>query len=322
MTTKQLTPERFADAFARMLLVRRFEETVWDLYRRGEMPGLAHLSIGQEAVAVGVCSALEPNDYIVSTHRGHGHCIAKGTHPNALMSEMLGRSDGICRGRGGTMHFADIEHYNVGAMGIVGAGVGVGGGLALACALREDGQLAVAFCGDGAINEGIVYETLNLAAIWRLPLIVVCENNQYGEYTAASSVSAGVSLSARAAAMDIATAGVDGMDIAEVFSATANAAAHARSGQGPVFLECETYRFSGHHVGDLERYRTKEEVEQWRLRDPIERAAAHLRANGVEESSLDQARAAADESVTAAVEFARASALPAPEEIGKYVYVD
>jgi TPP-dependent pyruvate/acetoin dehydrogenase alpha subunit len=316
-----MTPEQLLAAFGRMLTVRRFEETVWDLYRRGEMPGLAHLSIGQEAVAVGVCFALEDDDYIVSTHRGHGHCIAKGTSPKALMAEMLGKSDGICRGRGGTMHFADIEHHNVGAMGIVGAGVGLGGGLALACAMHESGQIAAAFCGDGAINEGVMYETLNLAAIWRLPLIVVCENNQYGEYTAARAVTAGGRLSARAEAMGVATAEVDGMDVADVYRATAAAAAHARSGEGPVFLECETYRFSGHHVGDLERYRTKDEVEFWRQRDPIENAAEQLRALGVADSELENADAAALARVAEAVEFARASAFPEPSELMDYVYV-
>jgi pyruvate dehydrogenase E1 component alpha subunit len=219
------------------------------------------------------------------------------------------------------MHFADIAHHNIGAMGIVGAGVGLGAGVALACALRNSGQLVAAFCGDGAINEGVVYETLNLAAIWRLPLIVVCENNQYGEYTAGPSVTAGARLGARAEAMEISTAEVDGMDVAAVHSAVADAAARVRAGNGPVFLECETYRFSGHHVGDQERYRTKDEVERWRERDPIERAATRLRELGVTEPELEQIRGAAEERIAEAVRFARASSLPEPAELGEYVYV-
>jgi acetoin:2,6-dichlorophenolindophenol oxidoreductase subunit alpha len=317
-----LTAEQLLGAFSKMVTIRAFEETVWDLYRRGEMPGLAHLSIGQEAVAVGVCSAIRDDDYIVSTHRGHGHCIAKGTDLDFLMAEMLGKETGVCRGRGGTMHFADLAHHNIGAMGIVGAGVGLGCGLALSCAMAGNGRVVAAFCGDGAMNEGIVYETMNLAAVWRLPLIIVCEHNQYGEYTAAKSVTAGSRFAARAEAMGISVADVDGMSVSEVNEATKRAVAGARSGEGPFFLECETYRFSGHHVGDLERYRTKEEVATWRERDPIEQAALELERLAVADSELEAVRVQAAALVEAAVAFARNSSFPDPLELDAYVYAD
>jgi acetoin:2,6-dichlorophenolindophenol oxidoreductase subunit alpha len=315
-----LTTEELLSAFSTMVTIRLFEETVWDLYRRGEMPGLAHLSIGQEAVPAGVCGALTGHDYIVSTHRGHGHCIAKGTNLDALMAEMLGKADGICQGRGGTMHFADIAHGNVGAMGIVGAGVGLGAGLALSCALTENGRVVAAFCGDGAMNEGIVYETMNLAAIWQLPLLIICENNQYGEYTSGVSVTAGPGFVARAEAMGIPGWQIDGMSVRAVNEATAAAAARARAGRGPALLECETYRYSGHHVGDLERYRTKDEVTLWRERDPLQQAALELKALGVAESELEHARATSSATVEAAVAFARTSPFPSPEEVEDFVY--
>jgi len=305
-----------------MVTIRTFEETVWDLYRRGEMPGLAHLSIGQEAVPVGVCFALRDDDYIVSTHRGHGHCIAKGTNLDLLMAEMLGKERGVCRGRGGTMHFADLAHHNIGAMGIVGAGVGLGCGIALSCAMASNGRIAVAFCGDGAMNEGIVYETMNLAAVWRLPLIIICEHNQYGEYTAADNVTAGGRFAPRAEAMDISSAEVDGMNVAEVSEAATRAVARARAGEGPSFLECETYRFSGHHVGDLERYRTKEEVATWRQRDPIEQAARELQRVGIAGNELDDIRVRVAAEVETAVSFARGSSFPDPSEVEAYVYAD
>jgi len=315
-----MTREEQCRLFATMTAIRRFEETVWDLYRRGEMPGLAHLSIGQEAVAAGVCSALRNDDYIVSTHRGHGHCIAKGTALDVLMAEMLGKQTGVCKGRGGTMHFADLSHGNVGAMGIVGAGVGLGAGLALACALGPGDRVAVSFCGDGAMNEGVVFEAMNLAAVWRLPYVIVCENNQYGEYTAAASVSAGDRLSARAEAFGIPTQNVDGMDVVAVHGATAAAVARARNGGGPSFIECEAYRFSGHHVGDLEKYRTRDEVTAWRQRDPIDRLAGELAEQGASEAELDAIRADAEDRVAAAVAFARESAFPDPRDIEEHVY--
>jgi pyruvate dehydrogenase E1 component alpha subunit len=220
------------------------------------------------------------------------------------------------------MHFADLKHGNVGAMGIVGAGVGLGAGVALSLLLRKEPRVVAAFCGDGAMNEGVVFEAMNLAAVWQLPLIVVCENNQYGEYTAGRSVSAGEGLSPRAAAFGIPTASVDGMNVEAVWNATTAAAARARAGQGPTFLECETYRYSGHHVGDLEKYRTKEEVETWRQRDPIDHAASALRSLGLQDAELDAINSEAEASVATAVAFARSSPFPDPSELEHNVYVN
>ena len=321
---KKLSTEQLLHALSRMATIRRFEETVFEIYRRGEMPGFAHLSVGQEAVAVGVCGALREDDYIVSSHRGHGHCIAKGTSVNALMAEMLGKSDGICRGRGGTMHFADIAHGNIGALGIVGAGIGLGVGLALSCAMSGNGRVVVSFFGDGAMNEGLAYEAMNLAAIWQVPLVFACENNLYGEYTPMADITAGPGLTARAEAMGIPAVKVDGMDVTAIHQATAAAAERARNGGGPVFIEFETYRFAGHHIGDppTEGYRTKAEVAEWRKRDPIELASAKLRQRGVSEAELDAVRAASAVEVADALDFARNSALPDPKEVEDFVYAN
>jgi acetoin:2,6-dichlorophenolindophenol oxidoreductase subunit alpha len=303
-----------------MLQVRRFEEAVWDVYRRGLMPGLAHLGIGQEAVAIGVTSLLGDRDYIVSTHRGHGHCIGKGARLDRMMAELLGKVDGYCRGRGGTMHVADIEHRNLGAVAIVGAGFGMGVGVALACKRLEPGQVAVAFIGEGAMNEGITAEAMNLAALWEVPVVFVCENNQYGEYTPAARVTAG-SLSARAAPYGIAAFEGDGMDIRAVRRVAASALEHTRSTSTASFVEFETYRYSGHHVGDQERYRTKQQVEAWRSRDPIDRLAGQLIAEGaLTEDVLAQLRQRVAADVEQALEFAKASPFPDPSDVEAHVY--
>ena len=318
-----MAADELLHAFSQMTTIRRFEDTVWEIYRRGEMPGFAHLSVGQEAVAVGVCGALRPDDYIVSTHRGHGHCIAKGTSLNALMAEMLGKVDGVCRGRGGTMHFADIAHGNIGAMGIVGAGIGLAGGLALSCKMKGEGRVVAGFCGDGAMNEGIAYEAMNLASLWALPLVLACENNQYGEYTSARNVTAGKGLTARAEAMGIAAVRVDGMDVSQVRRATDAAVTRARDGHGPSFLEFDTYRFAAHHIGDASltlSYRTKEEIERWRERDPLEVAARELRSGGLSDAQLEDVRMVAAAEVETALEFARNSVFPDPKEVEELVY--
>jgi pyruvate dehydrogenase E1 component alpha subunit len=309
------------DMYRRMLTIRRFEETVRQLYLRGEMPGLAHLSIGQEAVAVGSCFALGPTDYIVSTHRGHGHCIAKGADLQRMMAEMLGRETGYCRGKGGTMHIADMEHYNIGATGIVGGGVGLATGAALGLQLQRNDRVCLGFFGEGAANQGIVLECFNLAALWRLPVVYVCENNQYGEYTASQTVTAGDRLADRAKPFGIPSAFVDGMDVLAVHAAVADAVARARGGLGPTLIECETYRFHGHHVGDVGKYRTLEEVDRWRQRDSIERLAGHLTDRGV---ANDAWQVAVDREVAAAledaVEFARSSPFPEPDQLDEDVY--
>ena len=307
------------EALRLMLLIRRFEETVFDVYRRGIMPGLAHLSIGQEAVAVGTCTTLGGDDYIVSTHRGHGHCLAKGARPDRMMAEILGRSTGYCRGRGGTMHIADMEHANFGATAIVGASFGLGTGIGLACKRLGQGRVVVAFTGDGAMNEGVTGEAMNLAAIWRLPVIFVCENNQYGEYTASTRMTAG-SLTARAEAFGVPARQADGMCVREVRKVTREAVEVAREGGGPSFVEFETYRYVGHHAGDQQRYRTKAEIATWRERDPVDRLVQQLVAERVlDQGRPETMRAEVAGEIDRALQFAMDSPYPEPSEVEELV---
>jgi pyruvate dehydrogenase E1 component alpha subunit len=307
--------------YRRMVMIRCFEEAVRQIYLRGEMPGLAHLSIGQEAVAVGSCFALREDDYIVSNHRGHGHCIAKGAQLTRMMAEMLGKVTGYCRGKGGTMHIADFEHHNVGATGIVGGGVGLATGVALALQLQDTDRVCLGFFGDGASNQGIVHESFNMAAIWRLPVVYICENNQYGEYTAGRSVTAGAHIADRARPFGIPEVCVDGMDALAVHEAVSAAVARARRGDGPSMIECETYRMYGHHAGDPGKYRTQDEVERWRQRDPIELLGAQLSEHRMLDAvARAELLAAVTAEVDAALEFARASAFPNPAELDQHVY--
>lgn len=266
------------EMYRRMVTIRRFEETVADIYSRGIMVGLAHLYIGQEAVAVGVCSALRHDDLITSTHRGHGHLIAKGADLRRMFAEILGKRDGYNKGKGGSMHIADISLGILGANGIVGGGLGIATGAALSASIRETAQAAVAFFGDGAVNAGILYETMNLAALWRLPVIYVCENNQYGEYTQIDDATAGA-ITARAEAMNISATQVDGNDVVAVYHKTHEAVAQARANGGPSFIECLTYRQRGHHMGDTGKtyaYRTESEISQWMGKDPMVRFRSYL----------------------------------------------
>src|SRR5215469_11505633 len=266
------------ELYRRMLLIRHFEERVDELYRAAKMPGLAHLYIGEEAVAVGVCTALRDDDYITSTHRGHGHCLAKGASVDRMFAELLGKEAGYCRGKGGSMHIADQERGNLGANAIVGGSAGIATGAAMSASRRGSGQVAVCFFGDGALGQGLLYETMNMASLWRLPVIYVCENNLYNEYTHYLETTAG-DLMARPRAFGIETAEVDGQDVMAVQAAAAAAVARARAGQGPSFLLCHTYRHRGHHVGDVDRsyYRSREEEDSWlRDRDPIALLAARL----------------------------------------------
>jgi pyruvate dehydrogenase E1 component alpha subunit len=248
------------ELYRRMVLIRRFEERVDDLYRAARMPGLAHLYIGEEAVAVGVCAALRTDDCITSTHRGHGHCLAKGASVELMFAELLGKEAGYNRGKGGSMHIADQERGNLGANAIVGGGAGIATGAALSAKKRGTDQVAVCFFGEGALGQGILYEVMNMASLWKLPVVYVCENNQYNEYTHYRETTAG-GVAARAEAFGIPAAEVDGQDVLAVRDAAREAVAHARRGEGPSMLVCHTYRFRGHHVGDIDRsyYRSKEE---------------------------------------------------------------
>ena len=311
---------RFYEAMVR---IRLFEEQVEQLYEEQEIPGISHLSIGQEAVAVGICEALEPGDYITSTHRGHGHCLAKGADPGRMFAELLGRSDGYCRGKGGSMHIADPTSGNLGANAIVGGSLAIAAGAALSAKVRRSGQVAAAFMGDGALNEGLLLESMNMASLWRLPVVYVCENNQYGEYTSLRRATAG-ELPARGEAFGIPSSSVDGMDVVAVHAVAREAVARARLGGGPSFLICETYRFRGHGTSDRNRpYRTPAEEEEWLRKDAIERLRRMLlQGHGVEEAELESIRRELEREIGEAVEFARRSPPPDPQEVSRHVYAD
>src|SRR5579871_805439 len=238
--------------YRRMVSIRLFEEQVNELYTRALMPGLAHLYIGEEAVAVGICETLRSDDYITSTHRGHGHCLAKGAAPDRMFAELLGKEAGYCRGKGGSMHIADPATGNLGANAIVAGSVGIATGAAFSAKHLNNGAVAVCFFGEGALGQGVLYEVMNLAQLWRLPVIYVCENNLYNEYTHFSETTAGDILT-RATAFGIHAESVDGQDVRAVYAAASQLVKHAREGEGPSFLQADTYRYSGHHVGDINR---------------------------------------------------------------------
>src|SRR5690242_20923963 len=261
-----------------MVRIRLFEEQVNDLYTRALMPGLAHLYIGEEAVAVGVCEALQSDDYITSTHRGHGHCLAKGASPDLMFAELLGKEAGYCKGKGGSMHIADPATGNLGANAIVGGSAGIATGAAFAAKRLGNGRVAVCFFGEGALGQGVLYEVMNLAQLFHLPVIYVCENNLYTEYTHFSETTAG-DIPMRAAAFGLQAESVDGQDVRAVHAVASRLVERARRGDGPSFLVCNTYRYTGHHVGDINReyYRSKEEEKHWKTnRDPIKMLADWL----------------------------------------------
>ena len=263
--------DQWLHIYEQMLKIRIFEEHVNDLYKSAKMPGLAHLYSGEEAVAVGVCESLRRDDYITSTHRGHGHCLAKGASINRMFAELLGKEAGYCRGKGGSMHIADQDTGNLGANAIVAGSTAIATGAAMSSKMRGSDQVAVCFFGDGALGQGLLYESMNMASLWKLPVIYVCENNLYGEYTHFSETVAG-EISARAKAFGMLTEEVDGQDVRMVYATTKRLVERARQGDGPAFLVCNTYRYYGHHVGDISRsyYRAKEEEQKWMTqRDPL-----------------------------------------------------
>ena len=309
--------------YRRMLAIRAFEMRVNDLYTRALMPGLAHLYIGQEAVAVGVCEALETTDYITSTHRGHGHCLAKGASPGRMFAELLGKKAGYCKGKGGSMHIADPDTGNLGANAIVCGSAGIATGAAFAAKRLGTGRVAVCFFGEGALGQGVLYEEMNLAQLFLLPVIYVCENNLYNEYTHYTETTAGDIL-ARAAAFALETAGVDGQDVRGVYGAAHRLVERARQGGGPAFLLCNTYRYHGHYVGDVSReyYRSKQEEQSWKTeRDPISNMGAWLMAQELAgAATLEGWRAELESEMNAAVEFATAAPYPSPSEAAQDVY--
>jgi pyruvate dehydrogenase E1 component alpha subunit len=310
-----------AAALGTMWRIRRFEEAVDELFARGLMHGTMHLSIGQEASATGTCAALRPTDRITSTHRGHGHCIAKGADLTRMMAELLAKETGYCRGRGGSMHIADTATGNLGANGIVAGGIPIAAGAALAARMRGTDEVVVSFFGDGAVNEGAFHEAANLAAIWDLPLILLCENNRYGMSFSTERAFAIEHLADRAAGYGIPGVTVDGNDVEAVHEAVAAAVARARAGAGPTFVECETYRWKGHSKSDKNLYRTRDEIAEWQARDPIARFEATVTGRGVLHADrVDAIRAEAAEAVRAAVREARSAPDADPADMLDAVY--
>ena len=311
------------EMYRAMTTIRLFEEHVNDLYRGAKMPGLAHLYIGEEAVAVGVCSALRRDDYITSTHRGHGHCLAKGADVALMFAELLGKEAGYCKGKGGSMHIADHANGNLGANAIVGGSTGIATGAAFSAKQRGTDQVAVCFFGDGALGQGILYEVMNMASLWSLPVVYVCENNLYNEYTHYLEVTAG-SILDRPRAFGINAVEVDGQDVRAVHAATEELVARARRGEGPSFLLCNTYRQHGHHVGDVDRayYRSKAEEQEWQgERDPIALFGSwlveHALADAEELAALE---AEALREIESGLEFALAAPFPEPDEVTDDVF--
>lgn len=308
--------------YRHLLLIRHFEEQVRELRQSGAMQGSIHLYVGQEAVATGVCGNLTRDDYITSTHRGHGHCIAKGVDVARMMAELYGRTTGTNRGKGGSMHIADTSVGMLGATGIVGSGGPLAMGAAIAAKQRGKGQVSVAFFGDGAMGQGLVYECLNMAAIWKLPMIFVLENNGYAESTPVEYSLSTAELTDRVKPFGVPAVKVDGQDVFEVYAATGEAVERARSGGGPSFLECKTYRYYGHFFGDDPlRYRLREEEEYYRGRDCIDRATqALLEAGALSAADLDRVEAEVRARIADAVKFAEESPLPDLSELEKDVY--
>lgn len=314
---------RWLRAYRQMVRIRLFEEQVNELYTRALMPGLAHLYSGQEAVAVGICEALNVDDYITSTHRGHGHCLAKGATPDRMFAELLGKKAGYCKGKGGSMHIADPATGNLGANAIVGGSVGIATGAAFAAKRLGNGRVAVCFFGEGALGQGSLYEVMNLSQLWKLPVIYVCENNMYNEYTHFSETTAGTILG-RAGAFGLEAASVDGQDLRAINEVASRLIQRARTGGGPAFLQADTYRYSGHHVGDINReyYRSKQEEQHWKTeRDPIKLHTNWLLAqNYADGATLEAITAEARSEMEAAVKFAIASPYPGVDEVEQDVY--
>jgi len=321
--TADLPKAKLMELFRSMSTIRAFEEQVSNLAMAGIVPGLVHLYSGQEAVASGVCAALEPTDYIASHHRGHGHCVAKGGDIDRLFAEILGKREGYGLGRGGSMHIFDPEHRNLGTNGIVGGSVPVATGAALNAKLNKTGEIAVSFFGDGVLNGGILFETMNMAAIWSLPVVYICENNGYGEFTETDTVTAGSPYTARGEAFGIPSEYIDGMDVLAVHDAVDKAVVRARAGKGPSFLICNTYRYSGHHVGDKQEYKADAERKLWLARDPIRRLAGELVAMKVAtQKEIDAVTEVAKAEVKAAAERAKTLTESGPQDLEAYVYAE
>ena len=317
----RLPVDALREALRKMRLIRQFEEGAEQAYMRGLIHGTMHLSIGQEASAMGICAALQARDKITSTHRGHGHCIAKGADPKLMFAEFFGKETGYCRGRGGSMHIADVSQGNLGANGIVGGGLPIAVGAALALKQQRRDDVVVCFFGDGASNQGAFHEALNMAAIWKLAVIFVCENNKYGMSTSTEQSMSVKNVADRGPAYAIPSVIVDGNVFSEVAGAAFTAVARGRAGEGPTLIESKTYRIRGHSRSDRNRYRTKDEIEQWSLRDPIVQFEKELQDFGLltEEDAISMTRQVEQE-IAAGIDFAQRSPAPKLEDLLRDVY--
>ena len=314
-------PDELIEALRQMYLIRRFEEKAEECYMRGLIHGTMHLSIGQEASAVGACMSLTDSDKITSTHRGHGHCIAKGAEVSKMFAEFFGKETGYCRGRGGSMHIANVEKGNLGANGIVGGGIPIAVGAALAAKHLGTNAITVCFFGDGANNEGAFHEALNIASVWKLPVVFVCENNKYGMSTSTERSTAVKQIATRALAYDMPGNTVDGNDFSAVAEAVDRAASRARAGDGPSLIESLTYRWRGHSRSDRNRYRTKEEITAWQEKDPILRMSNMLTEHGIVDAErIMEIESEVEQIIEAAITFAMESPDPVQADATKYVY--
>ncbi len=318
---RNLTPETLRESLRKMYLIRKFEEGAEDSYTRGLIHGTMHLSIGQEASAVGACVGLSDSDKITSTHRGHGHCVAKGADMGRMFAEFFGKETGYCRGRGGSMHIADVEKGNLGANGIVGGGLPIAVGAALSAKRLNTGAVTVCFFGDGANNEGAFHEALNMASVWKLPVVFFCENNRYGMSTSTERSTAVKQIADRAAGYSMPGVTVDGNDFSAVAEVMATATERAKAGNGPSLIESMTYRWRGHSKSDRNRYRTKEEIADWMDRDPIPRMAEMLIAHGIMDAQgVAEMESEADRTIAQAIEFAASSPAPNLADLTRDVY--
>jgi pyruvate dehydrogenase E1 component alpha subunit len=316
-----LSRERLLWIYDRMRLIREFENQLHSDFAAGKIPGFVHLYAGEEAVAVGICAHLEQTDFITSTHRGHGHCIAKGVPLRAMMAEIFGKSTGCCKGKGGSMHIADFDQGMLGANGIVAGGAPLACGAGLSAKVRSTGQVTACFFGDGGANQGTTAESLNLASIWKLPVIFVCENNRFAETTSADYSVGGKDIAGRGRAYGMPGVAVDGQDVFAVYKAAGEAVRRARAGQGPTLLECQTYRYFGHFEGDTVKYRTRDEEAYYRSRDCLVRFRDRVIPSLLTQDELDASDESARETVLDAVRFALESPMPKPEECLEDVYV-
>jgi acetoin:2,6-dichlorophenolindophenol oxidoreductase subunit alpha len=313
--------EKLLGMLERMLTIRRFEERVRKEFAASRVKGFVHLYIGEEAIAVGVCSNLRDDDYVTSTHRGHGHCIAKGIEIKSMMAELFGKRTGTCKGKGGSMHISDLTLGMLGANGIVAGGVPHAVGAALSSKYRGTDQVAVAFFSDGALNQGVLHESMNLASIWKLPVIFVLENNQYAESTSIKYATSVEDPTIRGSSYSIPSSRIDGMDVMAVYETAAGMIARARRGEGPSYLVCDTYRYMGHFEGDDQKYRTSQEVDEWKRVDPISRFKSSLINQGnLSEERYREIDGSILREVDEAVEYAEKSEWPSPDEVMDDIY--